>query len=256
MPYWYRGLRGKGNRGGNGGKMLRFGDSANFSRTLAAICLVTGPLLLAVSALIDPAWSDDSETYFSEVAANSGVHAVSGTISTVGTVIFIVGMLGVLHLLRRRSVSLGQIAAGLVVFGLIGLAPGMAFYGIDIALAQADNREVAVGIYDSEPPILVAYWMTFFFGGIVLGFVLLAVALFRRRIVPIWSPALLMVALGLTFLVQGAILNALAYVVLALAVLPLAMRIWNVSDDQWRQWELPLERAGREDTPGSVSATS
>jgi hypothetical protein len=239
-----------------GAFVLRFGDSANFSRTLAVVGLVAGPLLLAVSALIDPAWGDDSETYLSKVADNSGIYAASGTISTVGTVILIAGMLGVLHLLRRRSIALGQIAACLVVIGLIGLTPSMAFYGIDIALAQADNREAAVAIYESEPALLVAYWITFFFGGIVLGFVLLAVALFLRRVVPIWAPVLLIVALVLIFFAEGAVLNALANVLLGVALFPLAMRIWKLSDDQWHQWETPLERAATEDMPGAVSPTS
>ncbi len=37
--------------------MLRFSDSRNFSRTLAAIGLIAGPLLLCIESLLDPAWA-------------------------------------------------------------------------------------------------------------------------------------------------------------------------------------------------------
>lgn len=234
--------------------MLRFGDSANFSRTLAAIGLLAGPLLLAISGLIDPAWDDNAATYLGEVAANEGAYIAAGAISTVGTLLFIVGMLGVLRLMRRRAVSLGQVAAGLLVFGLIGLTPTLAFYGIDVNLARADNREAAAAIYDQmESGPLVVYWVSFFFIGILLGSLLLAIALFRRRIVPIWSPILLIVAMVVGFFGQSSVVSALSFVLLGVALAPLAMRIWRLTDDEWKQWELPVDR---EATPGPRTETS
>lgn len=234
--------------------MLRLGDTANFSRTLAAIGLLAGPLLLAISTIVDPAWDDDAATYLAEVADNTGAYIATGILATIGTLIFIPGMLGVLRLMRRRGVTLGQVAAGLLVFGLIGLTAGLAFNGIDVVLAEADNRDAAVAIYEDveESAALTIYFVAFFFVGIVLGSILLAVALFRRRIVPIWSPILLIVSILVGFFGESAVVGALSFLVLGAALSPLAMRIWNLDDDQWKQWELPLGEEPQSVTPAAT----
>ena len=80
----------------------------------------------------------------------------------------------------------------------------------------------------------------------MLGSILLAIALFRRRIVPIWSPILLLVAIVVSFLAgeESAIVNAISSLILTAALAPLAMLIWGLSDDEWERWELSLEDAG------------
>ena len=170
--------------------MLRFSDSRNFSRTLAAIGLIAGPLLFAIEALLDPAWASDSAEYLAEVADDKGRYIAAGAAGTIGSLLFIPGLLGVMRLFRGRSVTLGQIAAGLLTVGVIGLSAILAFNGFDVILADHADRAAAVEIYDEldDSGALIAYFLFFFFIGIVLGSILLAIALFRRRIVPIWSP--------------------------------------------------------------------
>ena len=236
--------------------MLRLGDSANFSRTLAAIALVVGPLLLAISSLLDPAWDDDAATYLAEVADNEGAYVAAGAFGTVGSLFFVVGMLGVMRLMRRRGLTLGQVAAGLLVFGMIGLTPILAFNGFDVVLADADNRDAAVAIYEDveESAAVTIYWVSFFMIGIVLGSILLAVALFRRRIVPIWSPILLILAIVVGFFGQSSVVSALSFLVLGAALYPLAMKIWNLGDDQWKHWELPLEEKTQAAAPAATQS--
>jgi hypothetical protein len=222
--------------------MLRLSDSRNFSRTLAAIGLIAGPVLLAIGGLLDPAWDDDAATYLQNVVDDKGMYIAAGALGTVGTLLFIPGMLGVRKLMRRRGISLGQAAATLLTFGLIGLVPVLAFNGFDVILAEAENREAAVAIYDDveESAAVTIYWVSFFFVGIVLGSILLTIALFRRRIVPIWSPILLIVSIVVGFFGQSRVVSAISFLVLAAALYPLAMRIWGLRDEQWERW-VPLE---------------
>lgn len=228
--------------------MLRFSDSRSFRRTLAAIGLIAGPLLFTIETLLDPAWASDSAEYLTEVADNKGRYIGAGAVGTIGSLLFIPGLLGVMRLFRGRSITLGQIAAGLLTVGVIGLTAGLAFNGFDVILAEHADRAGAVEIYDEleENGAVIAYFVFFFFIGIVLGSILLAIALFRRRIVPIWSPILLVVAMVVGFLAgeESAIVNAIGTLVLAAALTPLAMLIWGLSDDEWERWELPLEGAG------------
>lgn len=220
-------------------------DSARFSRNLAVAGLVAGPLLLALSSFLDPAWSDDSAGYLEEVAANEGAYIAAGALATIGTLLFIAGMLGVLRLLRRPGIGLGQIAAALLTIGLIGLVPTLAFNGLDVVLTDAENRDAAVAIFDSveDNGAVAAYWLGFFLLGIVLGSLLLAIALFRSRVVPIWSPLLLIASLVLGFVGTSAVLSGLSFLLIAGALLPLAMRIRALNDEEWRRWE-PLASGG------------
>jgi hypothetical protein len=96
--------------------------------------------------------------------------------------------------------------------------------------------------------------VSFFVVGIVLGSILLAVALFRRRIVPLWSPVLLIVAIVVGFFGESAVVSALSFLVLGAALYPLAMKIWRLGDDQWKHWELPLEEETQAPAPAATGS--
>lgn len=221
-------------------------DSRSFGRTLAAVGLIGGPLLLVAASLVDPAWSDDTATYLQEVADDKGRYVAAGALDTVGTLLLIAGTLGLVRLLRTRDVGLGQIGAGLLTIGLIGLVPILLINGVDIEMADADDREAMVALSDSieDSAVIGVYFFGFFLVGIALGSLLLAIALFRRRVVPIWSPVLLIAAIVVSFLGEAQWASAASFVLLLVAFLPLAMRILSISDHDWERWEpLAQERA-------------
>ena len=225
--------------------MLTLSNSRRFGRTLAAIGLVLGPLLFFLDTLIDPAWAGDNAAYLAEVAGNKGAYITAEVASTFGALIFIPGTIGVMRLMRGRRVTLGQFAAGIVTVGLIGLTASFAFSVFDLAMADFEDREAMVDLRAEleDSSAYDAYWLTFFSAGTVLGLILLAVALLRRRIVPVWSPTLLVVASGLWYVGGGErFLNALSLLMLAAALAPLAVLMWSLSDDDWERWEIPLER--------------
>jgi Domain of unknown function (DUF4386) len=224
--------------------MLRLSDSRNFSRTLAVVGLVAGPLLFLLDALIDPAWDDDNAAYLAEVAANKHLNITAEVVATLGSLVFIPGAIGVMRLMRGPRVTLGHVAAGLLTVGLIGLTASLAFNAFDVAMADFENREAMVAFRDEleDSGAVNAYWLSFFFGGVVSGSILLAIALLRRRIVPVWSPILLVVAIVLWSLKgDEKFLNALSLLILAVALAPLAMRIRSLSDEDWEQWTVPVD---------------
>jgi hypothetical protein len=224
--------------------MLGLSDSRRFSRTPAAIGLVLGPLLFLLDTLIDPAWANDDAAYLAEVAGHKVRYVIAEVASTFGALIWIVGMIGVMHLLRRRRVTLGQLAAGMVTVGLIGLTASFAFSVFDLAMADFEDRAAMVHLHAElgDSYAYKAYWLTFFSVGTVLGLILLGVALLGRRIVPAWSAILLIVASGLWHVAGGERLgDALSLLMLTAALTPLAARMWRLSDEDWERWEIPLE---------------
>jgi hypothetical protein len=225
-------------------------DSRTFSRRLAAVGLVAGPLLFLLDTVIDPAWDGDPAAYLAEVADNRSAYIAGEVAATAGSLLFIPGTIGVMRLMRGPRVTFGYLAAGLFTVGLIGLTASLAFNAFDLAMADfADRKAMEAfreqlqhsGAYD-------AYGFVFFLGGIVLGAILLAIALLLRPIVPVWSPILLAVAVVLWSVIgEEQLWNALSLVLLAASLVPLARLIWSLGDEEWERWVLPVEgRAGRQ----------
>lgn len=238
--------------------MLDMSDSRNFSRTLAALGLFLGPLLFLAATVVDPAWAEDPGDYLAEVAAAPGQYLVSGALWTLGALLFIPGALGVMKLMRGKGVTLGQVGAGLMVVALILFSSNLAFYGMDVLMAESADREAAAAIAErvEDGSVVGLYYMVTFLGGLVLGSILLAIALFRRKIVLIWSPVLIVASIVLGFVGETKMLSALSLALLVAGFAPLGQKIWSLSDDAWGNWEpLGAEPAGAAVTarPGDPS---
>lgn len=214
-------------------------DSRSFSRTLAGLGLFLGPLCFFLGTLLDPAWEDDAGAYLESVGAESGRYLAAGALWTVGSLLFIPGVLGAMKLMRGRGITLGQIGAGLMSIGLILFSANVAFYGIDVEMARASDRAAAARIFEGiqESSVLGPFYMATFLGGIVLGSILLAIALFRRRVVPVWSPLLIVASTVLGFFGETQMLSALSLLLLVIGLAPLGRKVLSLSNEAWAQWE-------------------
>ena len=82
-------------------------DSRTFSRTLSGVCLLLGPLLLALRAAVDPAWAVEPAAFRSEVAAAPDRFALTGMLAPIAAFVFIIGLFVAIHLLRTPRLNLG-----------------------------------------------------------------------------------------------------------------------------------------------------
>ena len=153
--------------------------------------------------------------------------------STVGALLLVAGMIGVIHEMRGPRVTFGQLAAGLVTVGFIGLTGSIAFSVFDLAMADFADRDAMVALHAElqDSGAYRAFWLTFSALATVGGLVLLAIALYLRRIVPTWAPAAIGAAVLLWY-VGGSeqIVFIASWALLTLAFLPLAALIR--SDDR------------------------
>jgi hypothetical protein len=233
------------------GEMLDLSDSRNFSRTLSGLGLLGGPLLFFLGSILDPAWADDPVQYLGEVGAAGNRYLLAGVAWSLGSLLLVAGLLGVIKLMRGKGVTLGQVGAGLMCVGAMLFSSTFAFYGIDVALAGHADQEAAATVSRTldDSAAIGAFFMVTFFGGIVLGSLLLAIALFRRRIVPVWSPALLIASTVGSF-AEDQWLNVVSLALLVAAVFPLSAKIRSLTDEAWAQWQ-PLGEPG----PTTVAST-
>jgi hypothetical protein len=227
--------------------MLKLSDSRNFGRTFAGIALIAASVLFLLSTAIDPAWADDTEEYLNEVAADKGLYLLAGILNLIAALLLIPGLVGVIHLLRCRRVTLGQIGAALVMIGAVAIASTYVISAIEVIGTgdEFDRAEVVRLLDDAEESGEAAPIFVMFLLGLVLGSILLAIGLWRQKAVPIWVPILLVLSSVAGFvggdsqtasLVSGAILAA--------ALIAIGLKILSVSEDDWERWEvLSSERA-------------
>ncbi len=243
--------------------MLDLKDSRNFSRTLGGIGLIVGPLLWMLSSALSPAWADDGAEYLAEVATAPNRHVVSGGVFLIGSIVALPGLVGAAHLLQARRVTVGQIGAYLLAVG--GLVAGgfvLVINAMEAAMVdQAANRAEMVALSDRGEESIAALvgFLGMFLVGFVGGIVLLAIGLWTRRAVPIWSPLLLVASIGALFaLGESRLGSVMGMAVLLAGLAPIAWKMLSLSDEEWERWQVLPDRgrqparAGDELRPAST----
>ena len=227
-------------------------DARTLSRKGAAYCLVAGPALFALSALFSVSTEEEVADYLADVSGATGRHVFSGALFMLGGFALLIGMLGVAHLLRARRLTLGQVAAWMVALGAT-IGVGVFVIGVfDAEAAEvATDRVAMVELLERAEDSVGAnvFFIVLFALGILLGNLLLALALLRRRAagIPVWVPGVIVAGLILSFVFGDGILGALAFLVLAAGYWGIAGRMLAVSDEEWERWSPLGEAAARPD---------
>ena len=234
--------------------MLKINDSVEFSRTSAALSLVLAALCFLAASVVETAWASDPRAYLDEIAAAPNRYQASGALNALGSTAGVFGLIGVLHLLRARRVTLGQVGAGLVIMGWVLLAGHWLIVLVETAGAQGDpNRALELLTTASESPwgaLLSVAGL-----GLILGPVLLAVGLWTRRATPVWVPIALLLYTAVSFLpanspppgtyqwrTSSQAIALVSSALLAAALVGLALRILSLPDEAWARWQ-PLPDA-------------
>lgn len=232
--------------------MLKINDANNFRRTASGLCLIVGPLAAWIGGLV-PRWEAEETTaaYLQALAESPGRAQVSAVLLYFGFLLTAVGIFGMIHLLRRRALVLGHIGAVLAVWGWVTL-PGLLvtdFY--DMSLAEYGNRQDAIAISERAGSYV---------GGAVIGIpvllgmvglVLLGVALWRAKLVPVWVPVLLLANVVQNFVAPpGAVSWAIGIAPFVVALGYVGLKILGMSDDEWEHGASPAtEPVGVEARP-------
>ena len=237
--------------------MLSFSDSRNFTRTLAAISLILAPLMLLAASIIGPDLGDNYTEELANIADNEAAYVTSGILFLLAPLVLVPGLMGVFRLMRRRGVTLGQVGAAMVMFGALIT---MAFYGwgaIEYVAATESglDRAQMAELFDAaeDSALGIPIWVGGFILGLTLGSILLAVALWRSRVVPVWSPIALVLSTIIGFVGEDKWIAAASFVLLFIALWPIAQKLLSISNDEWEDWHLPeAGTAAPPPSPGSA----
>lgn len=228
--------------------MLKINDSVEFSRTSAAVSLVLGALCSLAASLVEPTFALDQRAYLTDIAAAADRYQASGVLNALGSVATVFGLVGVLHLLRGRRVTLGQVGVGLMIMGSVLMAGHWFIVLVETAGAQVDpDRALQLLTTASQSPWGALLYVAAI--GLFLGPLLMAMELWRRRATPVWVPVALLLYSAVGFLSPRAssgtyqwrttshAIAVVASVLIGAALVGLAARILSLPDEAWARWQ-------------------
>ena len=204
-------------------------------RRVAALALVAGPLGVTVIRLVMPYWTDDAPAQMvAGFAADPGRGAAMNWLSLVVTPFLLLSALAMGFVARRRAPVIATWGAA-VLFGAYALGSAVSAPDILVtALLGRGDDEASVAATAQllmDTPVMLAGALSFDLGHLV-GMVLVAVAVVRARIVPLWvgQPVHVVSAVVVPSRMLDVVLGwgatTLGYALVARAVL-------RTPDDEW-----------------------
>lgn len=210
-------------------------NTATFRRGAAAIGLVTTALLMVVSTLLAPEFPAEFEQRLAAIDVAGTPGAVSAIAFVLAQLPFLVGVLGIGHLLRERAPILANLGTSLAVIGAFGHS---VFGGVSLtylAMASTPDRAASAALLESIESGPVIAFMIMGLLGTVLGILLLAIGLWRARVAPRWVGPLLGAFLVVEF--AGSAVSdwssSLSAVLYLAAFVTLAATIWRSPARTW-----------------------
>lgn len=220
--------------------MLKINDAKNFRRTTAGLCLISAPLVGLASALITPRFTSGMGEELAAISEHTGRWLIGDFLTLLSFFLLIPAVFGVVHLLRARSVALGHIGGGLVLLGSYFHGAIIGFALVEVPLVESGGGrdemiEFANRMYESTAfSMILLPFLSFF-----LGWVLLAIALWRARVAPLWAAATLGVAPLSELFGPEAISPELMWTLFLIALGYLGLKILRFSDKDWERGGVP-----------------
>jgi len=183
--------------------MLKIWDATNFRRTLGGLCLILAPVLFAVAEITYPNSSGNGAEQLDAAARNHNVMLADIYFGMASAILFMPAIYALLHVLRKRGVVLGHIAAILTVAGVC--LAHLALGGLQLmlwAMAGPDaNRQAMASFIDKTQQNPVALPLVLGHDLFALGIIIFGIAIWRSGFGYRWAgPA---IAIGVVLDIVG-----------------------------------------------------
>jgi hypothetical protein len=220
--------------------MLKLTDANNFRRTALGLCLIAAPLVGLVSAFITPRFTGSLGGELAAIAEHTGRWLVGESLNLISFFLFVLAVLGIVHLLHHRSVVLGHLGGGLVLLGAFFHGAIIGFALVEVPLVASgssrDQRiEFANQMYESAAFMIILFPFLSFF----VGWILLAIALWRARVAPLWVAAVIVAATLSEFVGPEASSPEFMFALFLIALGYVGLKVLRLSDKEWERGATP-----------------
>ncbi|GAA3077006.1 hypothetical protein [Streptosporangium carneum] len=213
--------------------MSPLSDPVRFRRLAAGVCLIAAPVMYVAGILADPALRLGGGV---DTVGVYGRHLEQVSLSAAllhwSWVLLVPGVIGMIHLVRRRAVLLGHITGALALLGVVNFSAlmlGDFFYArLERELVPATGAALADQAL-ADPGAVFGFQIPGFVG--LAGLFLLGLVLAYGRRAPWWAPfAILAGVLTAPVFWVGTVIGGLLYLAGAGAV---GVRMIRMTDVEW-----------------------
>jgi len=214
-------------------------NASKFRRTTAGLCLILAPLLLLISNLLQTRASVSTEALLGAITERAVANEISFAFAVYGFTLMVPAVIGIVHLLRHRSIALGHVGGTFLIVGMVSFAFVAGTESI-LYIAGADptvNRDAVIALNERIGASIVynIINLTEVFG-YFLGTILLAIALFRAKVVSPLFPILLAAGIIARFTLAsfytGVIFSDALYFT---AFASIGLFVLRQSDEEWER---------------------
>jgi hypothetical protein len=208
--------------------------------------LIAAPLVGLVGALLLPQYTDGLDEELANISAHTERWLAGNFLVLLSFFLMVPAVLGLLNLLRERSVALGHVGAALALLGIFFHGAIIGYSLVEAPLVESGFErarvvEFTTRMYESSAFIMILAP----FVGFSLGMTILAVALWRAKVVPVWISVLIVMGLLSEFVGTDALSPELLYAFLLVGLGWLGLKVLRTPDEQWSGPSRAASEAGR-----------
>ncbi|HEY7198393.1 MAG TPA: DUF4386 family protein [Gaiellaceae bacterium] len=211
--------------------MLALSNATTFRRRLTGVTLVLGSAALVVSTALKDMNSNDAGDMLRTAAAHPDRLVASTAAQLVASILLVPATIGVLHMIRGRGTALAHVGIGLMILNLLGNVADVTHSALLGVLATGGVTPAEISIVDrlSSNALESTVELMTLVG--LLGFPIVAAALWRSGAVPRAIPALIVVGAVSFFFpipeVIGSVVMAAAFSWLGVDILGETDALWE-----------------------------
>jgi hypothetical protein len=217
---------------------MGFSDSQHLRKMVAGACMLLAPLLFLVAFVVSPELETKAGAALSSAADNVDRFYIANLLATIGLMLVVPAVLGVMHMLRERRPAYSGLGGTLTLIGVFAsmVGQGVAFVMWEMARNGADsagNTAVIHGVINDAGTVLPIYVLGYIGA---LGVVVLAAGLYLARVVDWWMALFFAAGIVCINIAFPAGLLALAIVGSALTLVGLGsmgLMVLRESDADW-----------------------
>lgn len=217
---------------------MHLSDAHHFRKMVAGACMVLAPFVLLVATVVHPDVKTDEAAQLAVIASNLDAWLAAHLLALAAIALSVPAVLGLMHMLREREVSLGHMGGGLAMLGLLAYVGVVAVEGlVGWAMGEAGDRGAMVALLTSineSAAIVIPFFilsLTF-----AVGMICLAVGLYRARAVQSWMAICLGVGAVLLAISGPAAATWLGIVAAAFLLVgfgSIGRMVYRESDEAW-----------------------
>jgi hypothetical protein len=167
---------------------MGFSDSQHLRKIVAGACMLLAPLLFLIAFVVSPELETEAGAALSVAADNVDRFYVANLLATIGLMLVVPAVLGVMHMIRERRPTHSGLGGTLALIGVLAalVGQGVAFVMWEMARHGGDsaaNTAVLDGVINDAGTVLPIYVLGYVG---VIGVIVLAAGLWMARVVDWW----------------------------------------------------------------------